>query len=78
MLTRAVWGLARGLDFILPRQVFAVDLLGQGSSWPVRPATPDDGLYLSIDVWRQQLQQFAGQVGQTGLLVSAVESSGWG
>ena len=51
------------------RQVFAVDILGQGSSWPVRPATPEDGLYLSIDVWRQQLRDFAEQVNGRSLVV---------
>ena len=40
-------------------QVFAVDVLGQGSSWPLRPPEPKDHLYISIDMWRSQLRDFA-------------------
>jgi len=43
-------------------RVYAVDILGQGSSWPVRAAMPEDRLYISVDTWRQQLYDFATSV----------------
>ncbi|KAG1653109.1 hypothetical protein FOA52_009130, partial [Chlamydomonas sp. UWO 241] len=47
-------------------RVYAVDVLGQGSSWPVRAATAEDGLYISVDTWRQQLADFAVDVMKVG------------
>lgn len=43
-------------------RVFAVDVLGQGSSWPSRLATQEDGLYISIDTWISQITEFATEV----------------
>jgi pimeloyl-ACP methyl ester carboxylesterase len=57
-------------------RVFAVDVLGQGSSWPSRPATQEDGLYISIDTWISQITDFATEVGlrERG---SEAQSAGW-
>jgi hypothetical protein len=39
-------------------QVWAVDLLGQGASWPLGPVTKDAGLQYSLDMWIEQLAFF--------------------
>jgi pimeloyl-ACP methyl ester carboxylesterase len=40
-------------------RVYAVDVLGQGSSWPTRDCTPEDGPFCySADTWTEQLHHF--------------------
>ena len=42
-----------------PPQVYAVDLLGQGQSWPSNPQCDVSGpLRLSADTWTEQLHHF--------------------
>lgn len=50
--------------------VFALDFLGQGKSWPTRAPSREDGLCYSVDLWTEQ-------VPRAGLLLrqSAMASS---
>ncbi|CAN0289802.1 unnamed protein product, partial [Hapterophycus canaliculatus] len=35
--------------------VFALDFLGQGKSWPTRAPSREDGLCYSVDLWTEQV-----------------------
>lgn len=39
-------------------RVFALDLVGQGSSWPQRDPEQEEKLYYSIDTWTSQIEHF--------------------
>ena len=39
-------------------RVWAVDLLGQGRSWPQRPPQPHHRLAFSVDTWTEQIADF--------------------
>lgn len=39
-------------------RVWAVDLLGQGKSWPKVMPSEDQRLAFSVDTWREQLHAF--------------------
>ena len=39
-------------------RVWAVDLLGQGRSWPQRPPQPHHQLAFSVDTWTEQIADF--------------------
>ncbi|DBB17977.1 TPA: hypothetical protein ACH3X3_002978 [Trebouxia sp. C0006] len=43
-------------------QVWAVDLLGQGMSWPAEAPAPEEQLRYSIETWTDQLRDFVTQV----------------
>ncbi|GAX74761.1 hypothetical protein CEUSTIGMA_g2208.t1 [Chlamydomonas eustigma] len=58
-------------------QVYALDLLGQGCSWPNRKPTVEDALYMSVDVWVMQIRDFMQQVMQVGKH-NATEDEGQG
>lgn len=47
---------------LLAASVYAMDILGQGESWPNTTPTRDDGLYISIDTWLQQIVDFSTHV----------------
>lgn len=55
-------------------RVFAIDVLGQGSSWPLRRPTAEDNLYISIDMWLSEIKAFALEV--MGLTEMSGGSSG--
>jgi pimeloyl-ACP methyl ester carboxylesterase len=42
--------------------VYAMDILGQGDSWPNSTPTNDDELFISIDLWGRQILEFAQEV----------------
>ena len=42
--------------------VYSVDLFGQGQSWPEGPVLPEDALCFSVDLWRDQLEDFVCKV----------------
>lgn len=47
------------LSLLCALQVYAVDLLGQGQSWPSNPECEVSGpLRLSADTWTEQLHHF--------------------
>jgi pimeloyl-ACP methyl ester carboxylesterase len=46
----------------LQRNVYTLDLLGQGLSWPVRAPTADDALVYSVKTWQQQIEAFIEEV----------------
>ena len=43
-------------------RVWAIDLLGQGRSWPTRDPEPEHGLSLSADLWSEQIIAFINEV----------------
>ncbi|CAN0015657.1 unnamed protein product [Pylaiella littoralis] len=42
--------------------VYAIDLLGQGKSWPTRTPCREDGLCYSVDMWTEQVRAFIDEV----------------
>ncbi|GFR43641.1 hypothetical protein Agub_g4742, partial [Astrephomene gubernaculifera] len=57
-------------DLQRDHRVWAVDLLGQGRSWPRHPVPPSAGLYYSVDTWARQLEAFLEQcVGEPAVVV---------
>jgi hypothetical protein len=55
----------RNIDHLAKHhRVWAVDLLGQGASWPLAPVESSLGLQYSIDTWVAQLAFFIQQVMQ--------------
>lgn len=50
----------RNLDYLAStgHRVFAVDLLGQGKSWPKAMPAREHGVVFSVDTWREQLLAF--------------------
>ncbi|GLC45073.1 hypothetical protein PLESTB_001465600 [Pleodorina starrii] len=45
-------------DLQRDHRCWAVDLLGQGRSWPQQPVPASAGLYYSVDTWTRQLEEF--------------------
>lgn len=43
-------------------RVWAIDLLGQGASWPLAPVERSAGLQYSLDTWTEQLAFFVREV----------------
>lgn len=46
--------------------VYAMDILGQGESWPNSTPSTEDELYISIDLWLKQMVDFAHEVMKVG------------
>ncbi|KAG2483341.1 hypothetical protein HYH03_017789 [Edaphochlamys debaryana] len=49
-------------DLERDHRCWAVDLLGQGRSWPQLPVPPNSGLFYSVETWTRQLEDFLEQV----------------
>ncbi len=49
-------------DLAAHHRVYAMDLLGQGSSWLSRPPTREEGVQFSLDTWSSQIQAFIDEV----------------
>jgi hypothetical protein len=57
-------------------QVYAVDLLGQGQSWPSNPQCEVSGpLRLSADTWTEQLHHFIQVRAATPALLQTIACS---
>ncbi|CAM9481957.1 unnamed protein product [Ectocarpus sp. 4 AP-2014] len=44
------------------RDVYSIDFLGQGKSWPTRVPSREDGLCYSVDMWTEQVLAFINEV----------------
>lgn len=45
-----------GAQLSKTHDVYALDFLGQGKSWPTRTPSRDDGLCYSVDTWTEQVK----------------------
>ena len=55
------WHYERNLTHLAEKgsSAYAIDILGQGESWPNSTPVTKDGLYISIDLWLRQLVEFS-------------------